>query len=56
MGSDEVQCPYCGYIQEDDECNLTESGFYPCEQCGQQYYLSIDIITCYNTAKTRDED
>lgn len=51
--SDGVECPYCGYTQEDD--NPQQSGEYSCDECGKTFYVEVEYSATYYSTKPESE-
>lgn len=48
---DEIMCPYCGYVEEDDCYESNNSKSWDCPECGKTADLDVEYTTHYRTTK-----
>ena len=54
---DEIICPYCGEIHEDDDHQLNEEGIYEvdCMNCGCAFLAETYVTYNYSTKRLEEE-
>jgi hypothetical protein len=55
--TDKIVCPHCGWMMEDDDFNVDESGTeMTCEDCGKDFYVSLNLQRSYSSSVIKGKD
>lgn len=52
--TEEVVCPYCGYIHE-DSWEFDDNGRYECNHCGKEFEFERIVDVHYTTSRIENE-
>jgi len=50
-----IMCPYCGHVREDDIAELHRNNTYDCYECDKESDLEIEYTAHYTTTKKEPE-
>ena len=53
---DDIMCPYCGYVLEDDTYEYHNDKSFDCPECGKTSDLEVEYTTHFTTSKREDND
>lgn len=51
---DEIMCPYCGYVQDQDVFEMHDSTSFTCPECDKESDLDKEYTTHFTTTKRDD--
>lgn len=54
--TDEMVCPYCGYIHENSNELSSDCSEYECEVCGREFHYERETEVHYDTYRMEDRD
>ena len=53
---DEIMCPYCGFVLEDDVFEYHDTSTFQCPECDKKSDLSVEYTAHFTTSKIEEEE